>query len=62
MTLNKEILTEMIVEDLKKSDVISMVKNDKDVEKWIKEVASEVITELFRVLWQHNSLFKNLAR
>ena len=37
-----------------------IVKKDKDFEKRVKEIATDVITELFRILWQHNGIFKNL--
>lgn len=60
--LNEERIATIIAEEIKKSDMLSYIKKDKDFEKRVKEIASEVVTELFRVLWQHNSLFKNLAR
>ena len=55
-------IVSLICEELKKTDIIDIAKKDKDFEKRIKEIASEVVTDLFRVLWQHNSIFKNLAR
>lgn len=55
-------IVSLISEELKKSDVIEIAKKDKDFEKRIKEITSEVVTDLFRVLWQHNSIFKNLGR
>jgi hypothetical protein len=39
-----------------------MFKKDKDFEKQVKKITSDVITDLFRVLWQHNGIFKNLAK
>lgn len=60
--LNEAKIAQLISEEMKKSDVIDMFKNNKDFEKRVKKIASEVITELFRVLWQHNSLFKNLSK
>lgn len=51
----------LVTEELKKSDVIDIIKKDKDAEKKMKEVAADVVTELFRVLWQHNNIFKSLA-
>ena len=44
------------------SDVMDIIKKDKDFERRIKEIASDVVTDLFRVLWQHNGIFKNLGR
>lgn len=57
----KEIVN-LIAEEIDKSDILNIIKKDKDFEKRVKEIASEVVTELFRVLWQHNTIFKNLAR
>jgi predicted CoA-binding protein len=55
-------IAQIISEELKKSDVIDMFKKDKDFEKQVKKITSDVITDLFRVLWQHNGIFKNLAK
>lgn len=62
MTVSNMELTEVITEEIQKSDIWKTLKNDRDFEKRVKELASEVVTELFRVLWQHNAIFKNLAR
>lgn len=53
-------IAKLVTEEMQKSDVIDIVKKDKDFEKRVKEIATDVITELFRILWQHNSIFKNL--
>jgi hypothetical protein len=60
--LNEVKIAHIISEELKKSDVIDMFKKDKDFEKQVKKITSDVLTDLFRVLWQHNGLFKNLAK
>lgn len=60
--INEEKIASLICEELKKSDVMDIIKKDRDFEKRIKEIASDVVTDLFRVLWQHNGIFKNLAR
>lgn len=62
MTVSNGELVEVITEEIQKSDIWKTLKNDRDFEKRVKELASEVVTELFRVLWQHNAIFKNLAR
>lgn len=62
MTVSNNELVEVITEEIQKSDIWKTLKNDRDFEKRVKELASEVVTELFRVLWQHNAIFKNLAR
>lgn len=62
LKLNETKIANIISEELKKSDVIDMFKKDKDFEKQVKKITSDVLTDLFRVLWQHNGLFKNLAK
>lgn len=51
----------LITEEMKKSDVLDIIKKDKDFEKRVKQITADVVTELFRVLWQHNNIFKGLA-
>ena len=60
--LNEAKIAKIISEELKKSDVIDLFKKDNDFEKQVKKITSDVLTDLFRVLWQHNGLFKNLAK
>lgn len=55
-------MAEIICEEIQKSDIWKSLKNDRDFEKRVKELAADVVTDLFRVLWQHNSIFKNLAK
>lgn len=50
-------LKTLISEELKKSDIVSFIKTDKDIEKRIKQVASDVIVALFKMLWQHRSFY-----
>lgn len=60
--MKQELLERIIVEELTKADVIELAKKDKDFEKRVKEIVTDVLSELFRVLWQHSSLFKTLVR
>lgn len=62
MKINEEKIAQLVTEEIKKSDILSMIKNDKDFEKRVKEIANDVVVDLFRVLWQHNGIFKNLAK
>lgn len=62
MIVNEEKIVELVTESLEKTDLQKYIKNDKDFEKRVKQIASDVVTELFRVLWQHNAIFKNLSR
>lgn len=55
-------IVDMLTESLEKADLKKFIKDDKDFEKRVKEITSNVVTELFRVLWQHNAIFKNLSK
>ena len=55
-------IVNLITESLEKSEIQKYIKNDKDFEKRVKQIAADVVTELFRVLWQHNAIFKNLSK
>jgi hypothetical protein len=52
----------IISEEINKSDLLKVIKNDKDFEKKVKSIVSDVICDMFRVLWQHNSIFKVLGK
>lgn len=55
-------IVDILTESLEKADLKKYIKDDKDFEKRVKEITSNVVTELFRVLWQHNAIFKNLSK
>ena len=61
MTNNEKII-HIITEEVSKSDILKMVKNDKDFEKRVRQIVSDVVIDMFRVLWQHNSIFKVLGK
>jgi len=52
-------LKAVIIEELKKSDIVDIVKKDKDIEKHIKEIAAAVLDKLFQVLWQQKSFYQS---
>jgi hypothetical protein len=62
MVITEGQIIEAVTAELKKSDIVYMFKHDKDFEKKVKEIVTEVLMELFRVLWQHNGIFRGLAR
>lgn len=62
MQVKRNEIVNIVTEAIDKSEILDYVKKDKNFEKRVKEIASEVVTELFRVLWQHNALFKNLGK
>lgn len=62
MKINEEKIASIVTEEINKSDILKLIKNDKDFENRVKEITRDVVTDLFRVLWQHNGIFKNLAK
>jgi predicted CoA-binding protein len=66
--MKKALITEsqlkrIIAEELKKSDVVDIVKKDKDIEKYIKDVTAHVLDKLFQVMWQQKSFYQsNITR
>lgn len=62
MEINKKQIVNIVTEEISKSEIIDTLKRDKDFERRVKEIAAEVVTDLFRVLWQHNGIFKNLGK
>lgn len=48
-----------IFEDFDKDDLIHYMKKDKDIEKRIKEIVTDVVTDLFRLLWQRKSSYES---
>ena len=55
LQINENTLKRIIAEELKKSDVVDVVKNNKDIEKYVKKVAADVINNLFQTLFQQKS-------
>ena len=62
MQLKRDDIVNLVTEAIEKSDILDYIKKDKNFEKRVKEIAAEVVTDLFRVLWQHNALFKTLSK
>jgi predicted CoA-binding protein len=52
-------LKRIISEELKKSDIVDIVKKDKDIEKYVKEIVANVLDKLFQVLWQQKSFYQS---
>ena len=57
-----EKVIKLIAEEINKSDVIDIIKKDKDFEKRVKDIVSDIIVDMFRVLYQHNGIFKSLGK
>lgn len=60
--INEHKIAHIISEEFKKTDVIDILKKDKDAEKEIRKIVADVLTDFFKVMFQHNSLFKNLVK
>jgi glutamine synthetase type III len=60
--LQEEIIANIITEELKKSDVVDIIKKDKDVEKRVKDIVREIVKDMYRILYQHNGIFTALGK
>jgi hypothetical protein len=59
-------LSNIIREEMSKSEIASLISSkidsnmsSKDFEKKVKEISSAVIADLFKILWQRDSFWKN---
>ena len=59
--LNKSI-SNLLIEELDKDDVIDLFKKNNDFEKRVKEIAAGVVSELFRILWQRRAFYDDIKR
>lgn len=66
--MNDKLINRIIKEELTKSEVNSMIGNridsmynSRDFKKQVKNLAGEVVSELFKVLWQRNNFWKTSA-
>ena len=57
-----ERIIKISAEEVKKSEILKAIKDDKDFEKKVRAIVSDVICDMYRVLWQHNSIFKTLGK
>lgn len=57
-----EKLVNIIVEEVKKSEIIKAIKDDREFEKKVRSIVADVVCDMYRVLWQHNSIFKTLGK
>jgi diphthamide synthase (EF-2-diphthine--ammonia ligase) len=62
MLITENTLKNIIEEELSRSDVNSILNdkiNSADFKKKIKQISAEVVNELFKILWQRNSIWKS---
>lgn len=67
--INEEKIIQIINEEMSKSEITSLIQSkidsnisSKDFEKKVKEITSSVINELFKILWQRNSFWKDSVK
>ena len=60
--LQEQVITNIITEELKKSDIVDIIKKDKDVEKRVKDIVREIVKDMYRILYQHNGIFTALGK
>ena len=65
MRIDENTLYKIINEELSKSDVSSMIiskfedkLSSREFKKKVKEIAADVVNEIFKILWQRNSFWK----
>lgn len=68
MKSNKDIY-KLINEEMSRSEITSLINSkinsnmsSKDFEKKVKEISASVLNELFKLLWQRNSFWKNSVK
>lgn len=58
----KKSLSNILVEELDKDDIVDMFKKNQEFEKRVKEISAGVVSELFRVLWQRRAFYDEIKR
>lgn len=66
MEINESVLQRIISEELSKSDVNSMISSklssalsSREFKQKVKELSADVVSELFKLLWQRNNIWKS---
>lgn len=66
MDRNEKTLQRIISEELTKSEVNSMISSkinstlsSREFKQKVKELSSDVVNELFKLLWQRNNIWKS---
>ena len=58
----KESLSNILIEELDKDDVVDLFKKNKEFEKRVKEISAGVVSELFRILWQRRAFYDDIKK
>lgn len=69
LKLNEQEFNDLIVEELTKTEVTSIIRDKFDSQldssefkKKVKEISAEVVSNLFRTLWQQNNMWKRACQ
>ena len=55
-------MSNLLIEELDKDDVIDIFKKNREFEKRVKEISAGVVSELFRILWQRRAFYDDIKR
>ena len=65
MVLSESYLRSYLIEEMTKGEISSLIAmklddnlNSRDFRKKVKEIAADVVNEIFKILWQRNSSWK----
>lgn len=66
---SKKNIFDLVNEEMSRSEISSLISSkidsnmsSKNFEKKVKEISASVIDELFKILWQRNSFWKNSVK
>lgn len=57
MLVTEEFVEKSELDKKVKSELSNAIKHDKDLENRVKNIAADVVKNLFRTLWQKNNLY-----
>lgn len=58
----KESMSNLLIEELDRDDVVDMFQKNREFEKRVKEISAGVVSELFRILWQRKAFYDDIKR
>ena len=58
----RESMSNLLIEELDKDDIVDMFKKNREFEKRVKEISAGVVSELFRILWQRRAFYDDIKR
>jgi hypothetical protein len=58
----KTSMSNLLIEELDKDDIVDMFKKNREFEKRVKEISAGVVSELFRILWQRRAFYDDIKR